>query len=142
MTQPEDKTYLAIDYGRRRIGVAKSDPTGLIASPVTTLEVKSDQQAVTEVVALLEEFRPRGLVVGYPVHVSGDKSETCERIDRFIQMLVKKYPIEVFREDETYTSQEAADIVHAHGKRVGKKKKRIDRLAAVIILERFLEELK
>jgi putative Holliday junction resolvase len=142
MTSPEDKTYIAIDYGRKRLGVAKSDPTGLIASPLTTLEVKSDSQAVAEVSELLKEYRPRGLVVGYPVHKSGDRSETCKRIDCFIEKLVEVYPIEVFREDEMYSSQEATDIIHAHGKRVGTDKKRVDRLAAVIILERFLKDLK
>ena len=140
MTAVEDKTYIALDYGKRRIGVAKSDPTGLIASPVTTLEVKSAKEAVVKVVDLLREHQPRGLVVGYPRHRSGDKSEVCERVDRFLERLLEVYDIEVFRQDETYSSQEAADIIHAHGKRVGKDKKRVDRLAAVIILERFLEE--
>ncbi len=139
MTGAHDKTYLALDYGRKRIGVAKSDPTGLIASPLTTLVVASDNQAVARVVELLKEYHPRGLVVGYPVHQSGDPSAICKRIDRFVQKLVKVYPVEVFLEDETYSSQEAADIIHAHGKRVGVDKKRVDRLAAVIILERFLE---
>ena len=58
MTQPEDKTYLAIDYGRRRIGVAKSDPTGLIASPIETIEVRSNQDAVEKLAKIKDVKQP------------------------------------------------------------------------------------
>lgn len=140
MTSPEDKTLLGIDYGERRIGVAKSDPTGLIASPVTTLEVSSRKQAVARLLDLIAEFKPVGLVVGYPLLAGGGKSKKCEQVDEFLNMLSKSYSGPIYTEDERYSSTEAADIVHAHGKRVGKDKKRIDRLAAVIILQRYLDE--
>jgi len=140
MTNPTDKTLLGIDYGERRIGIAKSDPTGLIASPVTTLEVRSRKEAVAAIVGLIEEYHPVGLVVGYPLLTSGDKSKKCEQIDRFLDLLSKSYSGPIYREDERYSSTEAADIIHAHGQRVGKDKKRIDRLAAVIILQRHLDE--
>ena len=140
MTSDTDKTYIAVDYGSRRIGIAKSDPTGLIASALMTIEVKSIKQAVAEIVSLLREYQPRALVTGYPLLKSGDKSKKCEEVDRFIQKVTAEYPIDVFRVDESYTSVEAADIIHAHGKRTGKDKKRIDRLAAVMILQRFLDE--
>ena len=141
MTETEDKTYLAIDYGRKRIGVAKSDPTGLIASPITTIEVKSRRQAVAALVELIGEFQPVGLVVGYPLLPSGDRGETCDAVDTFVTALLAEYDLPVFRINEQYTSQEAAAIIHAHGKKIGSKKKRVDRLAAVLILERFLETI-
>lgn len=140
MADSTGKTYIAVDYGSRRIGIAKSDPTGLIASALTTIEVKSIRQAVAEVVRLLREYKPRGLVIGYPLLKSGDRSKKCEEVDRFINKVIAEYPIDVFRVDESYTSVEAADIIHAHGKRTGKDKRRIDRLAAVMILQRFLDE--
>lgn len=135
-----DRTYLGIDYGRRRIGVAKSDPTGLIASAVTTLEVKSEAEAVNQLVGLIDEYAPAGLVIGYPLHISGDTSEKCIEIDRFLEKLSNHYRGPIYKEDERYSSTEAADIIHAHGQRTGKDKKRIDRLAAVIILQRFLDQ--
>ena len=55
MNQSADKTYIAIDYGTRRIGVAKSDPTGLIASALVTLEVASENQAAKEIAELLTQ---------------------------------------------------------------------------------------
>lgn len=134
-----DRTYLGIDYGKRRIGIAKSDPTGLIASAVTTLEVRSTKDAVRQIADLVEEYTPVGLVIGYPLHTSGEKSKKCVEIDGFVEKLANHYRGPIYKEDERYSSTEAADIVHAHGQRTGKDKKRIDRLAAVIILQRFLD---
>ncbi|MCB2230502.1 Holliday junction resolvase RuvX [bacterium] len=140
MIDQTNKTLLGIDYGERRIGIAKSDPTGMIASPVTTLEVRSRKEAVAALLDLIKEYQPTGLVVGYPLLTSGDRSKKCEQIDRFLEILSKSYDGPIYREDERYSSSEAADIIHAHGQRIGKDKKRIDRLAAVIILQRYLDE--
>lgn len=138
--QAYDRTFLAIDYGERRIGIAKSDPTGLIASALTTLEVKSIDDALKQVRALIDEYQPNGLVIGYPLHTSGRPSQLSRLVDLFIGRLKEFYTSPIHKVDERYSSSEAADIVHAHGQRVGKDKKRLDRLAAVIILQRFLDE--
>ena len=140
MTDSTDQTYLGIDYGARRIGIAKSDPTGLIASSLKTLEVKSDKDAVKQILALIEEYRPAGLVIGYPLHDSGDRTPKCDEIDAFVGLLTKDFTGPVYKVDERYSSVEAAGIIHAHGQKTGKDKKRIDRLAATIILQRFLDE--
>lgn len=135
-----DRTYLAIDYGTRRIGLAKSDPTGTIASALETIEIKSMQEAVKKVLEFVKEYEPNGLVIGYPLMESGEKSQKCLEVDEFAQMIAEIYKGEIHKIDERWTSEEAADIIHAHGKRTGKDKKRLDRLAAVIILQRFLNE--
>ncbi len=132
---------LAIDYGSRRIGLAKSDPTGLIASALKTLEVKSDKEAIEALSDVLQSIRPSAVAVGYPLLVSGDKSDKCIEVDRFIEKLHKIYSGPVYKVDEHASSVEAASIIHAHGKKVGRDKKRVDRLAAVIILQRFLDGL-
>jgi putative Holliday junction resolvase len=140
MTTAFDKTYLAVDYGERRIGLAKSDPTGLIASALETLVVRSDKEALAALEKVLAEVTPDALVVGYPLHASGEKSLKCEAVDRFISKLRQIYDGPIHRVDERYSSEEAAAIIHAHGKKKGKDKGRIDRLAAAIILQRFLDE--
>jgi putative Holliday junction resolvase len=140
MSQEKNRTYLGIDYGERRIGLAKSDPTGFIASPLETLQVKSLKDAVEQILKVIREHQPAAIVVGYPVHVSGDKSEKCLEIDRFIKKLQAVYAGPIHKEDEQYSSAEAAGIIHAHGQKIGKDKKRLDRLAAAIILQRFLDE--
>jgi putative Holliday junction resolvase len=140
MTQ-YNRTFLSIDYGSRRIGLAKSDPTGMIASALKTLEVRSVADALAQLEQAIHDYEPNGLVVGYPLLQSGDKSDKCREIDTLIDRLKQFYTGPIHRVDEQYTSQEAADIVHAHGKKVGQDKRRLDRLAAVVILQRFLDEL-
>jgi putative Holliday junction resolvase len=107
-----------------------------------TIEVKSIKKAAEAVIALVEEWAANGIVIGYPLLSSGDKSETCRKVDAFVETLQRLHPVRISREDERYTSQEAADVIHAHGKRVGQDKKRVDRIAAVLILQRFLDGLK
>lgn len=140
MTNDSDKTHLGIDYGTRRIGVAKCDSMGIIASALVTLEVKSRKQAVKKICELIAEYQPVGIVFGYPLLASGDISKKCLEIDRFIELLQPEFDGPIHRTDERYTSVEAQAIIHAHGKKVGQDKKRIDRLAAVLILQRYLDE--
>lgn len=135
-----DRTHLAIDYGRKRIGLAKSDPMGVIASALETLEVKSINDAAIKVAAIIDQITPDALVVGYPLLPSGDRSDMCDEVDRFVEKLKATYGGPVHLVDEIYSSDQAKEIVKAHGSRVGKDKKRIDRLAAVMILQRHLDE--
>lgn len=140
MTDTHNRRFLAIDYGTRRIGLARSDPTGTIASALTTLEVKSLADAVLKLGEIIEKEPPDRIIVGYPLLPSGDKSEKCREIDRFVEKLGQTYhgPIELVNEE--YSSQQAAQVIHAHGQKVGKDKKRLDRIAAVIILQRYLDD--
>ncbi|UCG62905.1 MAG: Holliday junction resolvase RuvX [Candidatus Zixiibacteriota bacterium] len=140
MPSDYNRTFIAIDYGSKRIGLAKSDPTGTIASALTTLEVMSDKDALSQIRDILEEHQPDRLIIGYPVLTSGDKSDKCREVDSFVEKLGGIFEGPIERVDEQYSSQEAAGIVHAHGKKAGKDKKRIDRLAAVIILQRYLDD--
>ncbi len=135
-----DRTFLAIDYGSRQVGLAKSDPTGLIASALTTLVVKSQRDALEQIGRFIDEIKPNGIVVGYPLMPSGDKSDKCRQVDRFVEELQSVYEGPIHKVDERYSTVEAAEVIHAHGKKVGQDKKRLDRLAAVIILQRFLDE--
>jgi putative holliday junction resolvase len=140
MNVQENRTFIAVDYGRRRVGLAKSDSLGVIASALATIEVKSLRQAVDRVRAVIDEHHPVALIVGWPLLASGDRSQMCDEIDVFIQELQQYYSGPVHRVDESGTSQEAAGVIHAHGKHLGRKKKPVDRIAAVIILQRFLDE--
>jgi len=135
--------FIGIDYGERRIGLAKSDPTGLIASAYKTITVKSINKAIDEIVAVIEELNAAGVVVGYPLAPSGGKSgERCRMVDEFIGRLERKYNGPIHRFDERFSSVEAEETVHLHGKKIGKDKGRIDRMAAALILQRFLDERK
>ena len=140
MCSTRDQTYLAIDYGLRRIGLAKSDPTGTIASALQTIEVKSEPEALKKLADAIADVKPKAVVVGYPLNEDGSAGEACTRVDAFVERLSKVFDGPIHKVDEFGTSEEAAGVIHAHGKQIGKKKARIDRLAAVIILQRFLDE--
>jgi putative Holliday junction resolvase len=140
MSPDYNRTFLAIDYGTRRIGLAKSDPMGTIASALATLEVKSIKDALAKLDDIIRAYQPDRLIIGYPVLKSGDKSDKCHEIDSFIEKLKEIFDGPIEKVDEQHSSQEAAGIVHAHGKKAGHDKKRIDRLAAVIILQRYLDD--
>jgi putative Holliday junction resolvase len=141
MAETEDKTFIGIDHGTRRIGLAKSDPTGLIASALTTIEVSSDREAVDKISAVIKEYQPVGLVIGYPLLLSGKKSRKCLEVDQFIKRLGRVFSGPIHKVDERLSSVEAGRVVHAHGKKMGQDKKRLDRIAAVLILQRFIDSL-
>ncbi|MFQ6008820.1 MAG: Holliday junction resolvase RuvX [Candidatus Zixiibacteriota bacterium] len=136
----KDETFIGIDYGTRRIGLAKSDPSGLIASALTTIEVTDGRDAIEKISIIIKEHQPVGLVIGYPLSMSGKKSGKCHELDQFMEQLRKIYSGPIYRVDERLSTAEAERILHAHGKKVGQDKKRLDRLSAVIILQRFLDE--
>ena len=139
MPLAENRRFLGIDYGERRIGLAKSDPSGTIASALITIEVSSMAEAVKKIAEKISEIEPDGIVIGYPLHISGEKSEKCLEVDKYVEKLEEIYKKPIHKVDERWSSAEAADVVHAHGKKIGQDKGRIDRLAAVIILQRFLD---
>ena len=136
-----NQVYIGVDFGRRRIGLARSDASGTIASAYKTIIYKSIKKAVKEIVADLAEFDAVGVVVGYPVAPDGgDLGESCRMVDDFITRLEKLADIPIYRTDERDTSAEAEAMIHRHKKKIGKDKARIDRMAAAIILQRFLDE--
>ncbi|MCX6826699.1 MAG: Holliday junction resolvase RuvX [candidate division Zixibacteria bacterium] len=132
---------IGIDFGERRIGLAKSDSTGLIASAYKTITFKSINRALDEIREDIENFKAEGVVIGYPLALTGGSAgERCQRVDEFILRLQKRYPGPIYRVDERFSSTEAAEAVHLHQKKIGRDKGKIDRIAAAIILQRFLDE--
>lgn len=132
--------YIGLDYGDRRTGVAKSDPTGLIASPLKTITATNIGETVKQVLSIIEQYQPIGIVIGYPISLSGGSAgERCRVIDSFIALLQKKYSGPIYKEDERFSSAEAERVIHMHDQKSGKSKGRIDRMAAAIILQTFLD---
>ncbi|MEW5924067.1 MAG: Holliday junction resolvase RuvX [Candidatus Zixiibacteriota bacterium] len=137
----DEKTYLGIDFGLKRIGIAKSDPTGLIASAYKTITYNSIKKAVEEIANDIKELAVTGVVIGYPVAPDGGtRGERCKMVDDFIARLEKLYSGPIYKYDERFSSAEAEDIIHKHGKKIGRNKGRVDRMAAALILQRFLDE--
>ncbi len=132
---------LAIDYGKRRIGLAISDPTGTIATGIGTLEVTSDEDALTRIAAGHVEWGYRMIIVGLPITESGKEGTMAESVRAFAALLQERARTEVRLVDERYTSRIAHRIFHESGKKLKGHKGDIDRLAAEVLLRGYLDSL-
>lgn len=126
---------LGIDYGRRRIGLALSDPTLLIATPLVIIENRGIKKTVLQIMDIIQKNDVQQIVLGLPLHANGDESEMSQEARRFGDVFVALgFPVEYV--DERYTSYEAESMIGNHRE----SKKIIDKVAASIILQIYLDE--
>lgn len=133
---------LGLDVGRRRIGVAGCDRSGLIATGLTTLERGSFQQVVDQLSALVEERQVQTLVVGLPYTMAGQEGFQARQVKKFAERLSKALRLDVVYVDERLTSVEAEQMIQAERLSPSRNKALIDRKAAAIILQQWLDELR
>lgn len=130
---------LGIDYGEKRIGLAMSDPSRIIASPFEVLERREIEKDLAALVRIIDDECVKELVVGRPYHAHGDKGVMVARVEAFVNSLTKLRPLPVHWVDERYTSLEADEILRVEHSRWQDRKKKRDMVAAQIILRTFLE---
>ncbi len=133
---------LAVDWGERRIGLAVSDPDGIIATGLETLHVKGRSDALAQVTAVAREREASRIVVGLPLLLSGARGEAAEAAQRFADELATASGLPVETYDERLTSALSARRLHEAGVKLGRAKERIDRGAAVALLESFLARVR
>ena len=131
---------LAIDYGKKRTGIAVSDPLQMIATGLDTIATK---QIFEFLKTYFEKETVEEIVVGEPLLENGDASENLPRVHTFIAKFKEIYPsIKVTLQDERYTSREAKRTIVQSG--INRKKRRdkslVDKIAAVIILQQYIEK--
>ncbi|MXV38428.1 Holliday junction resolvase RuvX [Flavobacteriaceae bacterium Ap0902] len=129
---------LAIDYGKVRTGLAETDPYQIIASALDTVLTKD---LIPYIKAYLAKEDVGDIVIGLPMRAHGVPGEIEEDIQKLIKYLNKNYPeIRIHREDESYTSIRASEVIFAAG--IKKKKRRdkalIDKVSATLILQQFM----
>ncbi|NBO47202.1 MAG: Holliday junction resolvase RuvX [Actinobacteria bacterium] len=131
---------VAIDYGDKRIGIAKSDNSGLIASPVMTLvNSGSTENIFSAIKDLVEEGNVTLIYIGLPLHLSGRESESSDKARRFATLLRQHLPqsVQVRLLDERLSTTSALGELKSAG--LKSNRENIDQLAAVKILEFALE---
>jgi putative holliday junction resolvase len=133
---------LALDIGKRRIGVAVSDPLGLVARPVQTLQSVSLNADAENVTRIAREMEAEMIVVGDPLHMSGGAGTMSNRAHRFGEVLHKASGLPVDYCDERLTSVEAQRILQESGVSPRKAREQIDAVAAAVILQSYLNTLK
>ncbi len=129
---------LAFDYGQVRIGVAASDTSGLIASPIATL-LATDTDLTGQLTALFTEYEPIYIVVGEPKHLSGASNPSLVAAHEFADLLRTLTDIPIHLVDERLSTISAAKNLRITGHKAKSSKAKIDAMAAVSILESALE---
>ena len=135
-------TFLAFDFGERRIGVAIGNDLTETANPLTAIEAINDETRFAAIAALVKEWGPSAFVVGRPSHPDGEPHAMTARCEKFARQLTGRFDRPSYLVDERYTSVDAAQALAVTGSRLSgqERKKAIDAEAAAQILRRFFEE--
>ena len=129
---------LALDVGRKRIGLALSDPLGITAQGLPTLHRTRIRDDIAFLKQLAAERGVSRLLIGMPLHLSGDESRQSEYTREFAERLEQALHIPVIFWDERLTSAEAERRLRLSGTSVGRATGNVDRLAAILLLESYL----
>jgi len=130
---------MALDIGERRIGVALSDPTRVLASPLTTLRAVPRPGVIRQIAELVAQHEVVAVVVGLPLTLNGQIGPQAQRVQAFADELQQALAVPVHMFDERLTSVAAERMMIELGIKPERRKARIDEVAASIILQDFLE---
>ena len=132
--------YLAIDHGNKRTGLAICDASEMIASPF--MVVQSQQNLIEKIIAVIKAEQVGGVVIGLPFNMDGSEGGQAKTVTKFAEQLKKQIDIPLYFQDERLSSFAAEQKLLDSDYTRGKKKKRLDAIAAAAILESFLESKK
>lgn len=130
---------LGIDHGDKRLGLALSDPLHMIASPFKTLTVISTEQILADLRSIIVEKEVEALVIGLPLGMKGQETEQTKHVRQFADLL-KNEGYRIYFEDERLSSISAKRSLHDQNIRTGHNKKSVDRTAAAILLQQYLDK--
>ena len=136
------KRILGLDHGERRIGLALSDPLQIIAKPFKTLDLLNHNNIFQTINDIVIENNIESIVVGYPLTLQNDLSIQTEKVLKFVTELKKNVSIDVFLYDERLSSNIAKISLISQGIKTGHNKDEIDKTAAAVFLQNYLDEQK
>ncbi len=130
---------LGLDLGERRVGVAVSDSLGLTAQPVGTLEITGDRDLLARIGALVREHEISRVVVGLPLNQDGSEGPRATRVLDLAGRIGATLGLPVETVDERFSSIEATRVLRDAPRKVRRQKGSVDRIAAAIILQNYLD---
>ncbi len=130
---------LALDVGSKRIGVAVSDPLGITAQGLETIQRQNKRRDLEALGKLFKQYEVREIVVGLPLRLSGVEGTQAEKMRRFASDLESHFGVTVHLWDERWTSTEANRLLKEAELSIEKRGKAVDRMAAVLILQSWME---
>ena len=130
---------LALDMGERRIGLALSDPTGLLASPIEALELDGHEPAHEVAARRASSMELSEIVVGMPYSMSGARGRQAGRVAAFVRELAGLVEVPVTTVDERLSTAQAEKLLRGQGVETSREKGRLDSAAAAVILQSYLD---
>ena len=131
---------LALDIGDKRIGVALSDPMGILATPLTILECRDAEQAVAAITRIIDQNRVEMIIAGLPLSMNGSIGLQAAKVKTFVEMLSHRTQVPIEFRDESLTTVEARRIMLTSRSKKDRQRSRDDAVAAAVILQGYLEE--
>jgi len=136
---PEEGRLMGLDFGTKRLGIAVSTPEQSLASPLENYDRRSPALDAKHLCELAKDYRIAGLVVGLPVHMSGDEGGLARSAREFGLWVAEETNLPLRFWDERYTSALAEEILQSASLTKKQRKARKDKLAAHLLLQSFLE---
>ena len=130
---------LGLDVGSRRIGIAVSDPLGITAQGLETLQRRNKRADLAALERVIREYAVREIVVGLPLRMSGDAGTQSDKMQVFAEDLRTRFRMPVHLWDERLTSAEANRLLRETELSIEKRAKAVDRMAAILILQGWME---
>ena len=132
---------LGVDYGKSRIGLSLSDPMQIMASSLKTIVHAKSAAAVQELAELVKEKQIIAMVLGRPVHMTGETSDMATQVESFADLLSQHIDIPIFYWDERWTTVSAEKLMQEMGYSPSRQRHKIDQVAASFLLQNFLDRL-
>ena len=130
---------LGIDFGTRRIGLALSDPTGTLASPLPFLENTGIPEVIAKLEELVQSHGIKIIVVGLPRNMDGTYGLSAERVRDFISKIQPQFSAKIVAQDERLTTAQACRDLSQIGLNQKELRKKVDSASASLILQQFLD---
>ncbi len=132
---------LGIDYGKKRIGLAVSDPMRKIARGLPTIENCSLPEVFTELENIINNQEVIKIVVGFPITMKAEVGKAAQVTDKFVTALKNRFELPTVVWDERLTSVLAKRTMQEYGKSPSKNKSKVDEIAAILILQSYLDSI-
>ena len=132
---------IGIDFGLSKVGIAISDPSGIISMPLETIRYKNQKELIEVIKKIALEKNVKTLVIGYPLNMNFKENNMTEIIDKF-KIVMENNNFAIHLEDERLSSQYAKKIMIQQDIKTGKNKEMVDVLSASIILQTYLDRKK
>jgi|YelNatPaOPRAMG01_1025707.scaffolds.fasta_scaffold25806_2 putative Holliday junction resolvase len=133
---------MALDIGDKKIGVAMSDPEGVLATPLVTIIRLNDSEAIDSICKLVSKYKVGHVVVGLPYSLDGSVGTQAEKVCAFARKLSQSLQVDIRMQDERLSSAAADRLLSEAGAKKGHKKSVRDAAAAAFILQGYLDSLR